>query len=212
MSAQDITIGAKVGGLVSDRLYLAISAIRTGNLVKRDGTLDKPDLNIAEVFDPPAGAMGWRRSIWEIDLRYNYGKEGIKSIVGSQPDVPWQAAVAFGRLVADADGAPDRKGSFGFAEVLLNLSPRTYLGLRYSQMNLEDGATAKLGGKPCGGPRIPSLLTGGRLSVVPPHSFENRVHDQRREGRQQQARVEPVRCGCCHEVLVRGGRPLCLPP
>lgn len=179
MSAQDITIGAKVGGLVSDRLYLAISAIRTGNLVKRDGTLDKPDLNIAEVFDPPAGAMGWRRSIWEIDLRYNYGKEGIKSIVGSQPDVPWQAAVAFGRLVDDADGAPDRKGSCGFAEVLLNLSPRTYLGLRYSQMNLEDGATAKLGGSPVAVReyRRYSLGVGYRLSHLTHLKTEYTIND-----------------------------------
>lgn len=144
----ELTWGAKVGGLVTDKLYLSLSYLRTGNLVKRDGTLDKPDFNIAEVFDPPAGATGWRRSLWEIDLRYGYGKEGIKSITGSEADEPWQLALAYGRFNDDAEGASDRKGSYGFIEALFNLTPKAYLGLRFSQIQLDDGATAKLGGSP----------------------------------------------------------------
>lgn len=140
--------GVKVGGLISDKVHLSASYMRTGNLVQRDGTLDKPDLNIAEVFEPPAGATGWRRSFWEIDLRYGYGKEGVKPVAGSEADEPWQLALAYGRFRDDAEGAPDRKGSFGYVESLCNLTPRVYLALRFSQIALEDGATAKLGGSP----------------------------------------------------------------
>lgn len=140
--------GVKIGGLLTHKIHLSASYMRTGNLVRRDGTLDKPDLNIAEVFDPPAGATGWRRSFWEVDLRYGYGKEGVKPIVGSEADEPWQMALAYGRFEDDAEGATDRKGSFGFVEALCNLTSRVYLGLRFSQIALDDGAVAKLGGSP----------------------------------------------------------------
>ena len=142
------TWGVKVGGLVTDKIHLSASYMRTGNLVKRDGTLDKPDLNIAEVFDPPAGATGWRRSFWELDLRYGYGKEGVKPVVGCEADEPWQLAFAYGRFEDDAEGAPDRKGRFGYVEALWNPTRRVYLALRFSQIALDDDAVARLGGSP----------------------------------------------------------------
>lgn len=148
VAAPGLTWGVKIGGLITDKTLLSFSYLRTGNLVKRDGTPNKPDFNIAEVFDPPAGATGWRRSLWEIDLRYGYGNEGIKPVVGSEADEPWQLALAYGRFHDDAEGASDRKGSYGFVEALFNLTPKAYLGLRFSQIQLDDGATAKLGASP----------------------------------------------------------------
>lgn len=144
----ELAWGAKIGGLVSGQLYVSMSYLRTGNLVKRDGTVDKTDFNIAEVLDAPSGATGWRRSLWEVDLRYGYGKEGIKSAVGTQLDLPWQFAVAYGSFTDDAQGAPDRKGRYGFAEALFRMTPRAYLALRYSEISLQDGVLAKLGGCP----------------------------------------------------------------
>lgn len=144
----ELAWGVKAGGLISDHLYLSLSYLRTGNLVRRDGTVDKTDFNIAEVTDAPSGATGWRRSLWEVDLRYGYGREGIKSATGSELDMPWQFAVAYGGFADDAQGAADRKGRFGFAEALYRLTPRTYFAVRYSEVSLQDGVLAKLGGSP----------------------------------------------------------------
>lgn len=175
----ELTWGAKVGGLVTDKLYVSLSYLRTGNLVKRDGTLDKPDFNIAEVFDPPAGATGWRRSLWEIDLRYGYGKEGIQPTVGSEAGEPWQLALAYGRFNDDAEGASDRRGSYGFVEALFNLTPRAYLALRFSQIALDDGATAKLAASPVAVNRYRrySLGLGYRLSRLTHLKTEYTVND-----------------------------------
>lgn len=156
----ELTWGAKIGGLVSDQVYVSLSYLRTGNLVKRDGTVDKTDFNIAEVLDAPSGATGWRRSLWEVDLRYGYGKEGIKSAVGMQMDLPWRFAVAYGRLTDNAQGAPDRKGRYGFAEALFRMTPRAYLALRYSEISLQDGVLAKLAGCPVPVDRYRRLSVG----------------------------------------------------
>ncbi len=178
-SPAELTWGVKVGGLVTDKAYLSFSYLRTGNLVKRDGTLDKPDFNIAEVLDAPAGATGWRRSLWEIDLRYGYGKEGIQSVVGSEADKHWQLALAYGRFCDDAEGAPDRKGSYGFVEALWNLTPRAYLGLRFSQIALDDGVTAKLAASPVAVNRYRrySFGLGYRLSRLTHLKTEYTVND-----------------------------------
>lgn len=156
----ELAWGAKVGGLVTDQVYVSLSYLRTGNLVKRDGTVDKTDINIAEVLDAPTGATGWRRSLWEVDLRYGYGKEGIKSLVGSVLDTPWQFALAYGGFTDDVQGAPDRKGRFGFAEALLRMTPRAYLALRYSEISLQDGVLAKLGASPIPANRYRRLSVG----------------------------------------------------
>jgi hypothetical protein len=116
--------------------------------VKKDGSLDQPDFNIAEVFDAPAGANNWNRELWEVDVRYGYGKEGIKSCVGSTPDQRWQLAAALGRFQDDASGAADRNGDYWFVEGLYNLTARAYIAGRYSAISLDNGVLAKLGGSP----------------------------------------------------------------
>ncbi|MGQ9738482.1 MAG: hypothetical protein ACUVRT_11330 [Armatimonadota bacterium] len=65
-----------------------------------------------------------------------------------QLDLPWQFAIAYGGFTDDAQGAPDRKGRYGFAEALFRMTPRAYLALRYSEISLQDGVLAKLGGCP----------------------------------------------------------------
>ncbi|MER3474154.1 MAG: hypothetical protein C4335_09010 [Armatimonadota bacterium] len=156
----ELAWGAKIGGLVSDQVHVSLTYLRTGNLVKRNGTVDKTDINVAEVLDAPTGATGWRRSLWEVDLRYGYGKEGIKSLVGSVLDTPWQFALAYGGFTDDAQGAPDRKGRFGFAEALFRMTPRAYLALRYSEISLQDGVLAKLGASPIAVNRYRRLSVG----------------------------------------------------
>jgi hypothetical protein len=144
----DLAWGLKLGVPVKQQLYFSGSIFRTGDLVKKDGSLDQPDFNIAEVFDAPAGANNWNRELWEVDVRYGYGKEGIKSCVGSTPDQRWQLAAALGRFQDDASGAADRNGDYWFVEGLYNLTARAYIAGRYSAISLDNGVLAKLGGSP----------------------------------------------------------------
>ncbi len=137
---------AKLGLPVNPQLYFSASYLRTGDLVKPGGALDQPDFNIAEVFDAPSGATSWRRSLWEVDARYGYGKQGINSVVGSPSDTRWQAGATYGRFSDDAVGAPNHDGKYWFAEGLYNLTSRFYLASRYSRISLDNGAVAKLGG------------------------------------------------------------------
>jgi hypothetical protein len=139
---------AKLGALVNRQLYLSGSYFRSGDLVKSDNTLDQPDFNIGEVFDGPSGATSWRRTLWEADARYGYGKEGISSVVGAPASVPWQAGATYGKFSDEASGVPDRKGSYWFVEGLYNLTPKTYLATRYSDISLDGNALAKLAGSP----------------------------------------------------------------
>jgi hypothetical protein len=139
---------AKVGVPVTPQTFLSASYLRTSDLVTPAGKVDQPDFDIAEVFDAPAGATAWRRSLWELDARYGYGKEGIASTVGAPPVTRWQGGATYGQFTDDAVGAPDRQGTYWFVEGLYNVTPKTYLASRFSTISLEDDATAKLGGSP----------------------------------------------------------------
>ena len=139
---------AKVGVPVTPQTFLSASYLRTGDLVTPAGKVDQPDFNIGEVFDAPAGATSWRRSLWELDARYGYGKEGIASTVGSPPPTRWQGGATYGQFADDATGASDRKGSYWFVEGLYNVTPKTYLVSRFSTISLDGDVAAKLGGSP----------------------------------------------------------------
>ncbi len=158
---------AKLGLPATPQMYFSASYLRTGNLVKSDGTLDQSDFNIAEVVDGPAGATGWKRSLWEVDARYGCGKEGIKSVVGAAPDTPWQLGATYGRFTDDATGVADRKGDYWFVEGLHNLTPRTYLASRYSDISLDNGALAKLGGSPVAVNRYHRFAIGAGYRLTP---------------------------------------------
>jgi len=138
---------AKVGTALTPQTFVSASYLRTGSLVKA-GSVDQPDFNIAEVFDAPAGASDWRRSLWEVDARYGYGKEGIASTVGAPPATRWQGGATYGQFADDASGAADRKGRYWFFEGLYNITPKTYLASRFSTISLDNDVTAKLGGSP----------------------------------------------------------------
>ncbi len=157
----------KVGALVTKQLYLSASYLRTGDLVKQDGTLDQPDFDIAEVFNAPTGATTWNRSLWEADARYGYGKEGISSVVGAPATVPWQAGAAYGQFTDSATGAPDRTGQYWFVEGLYNLSPRIYLASRYSDISLDGGALAMLASSPVAVNDYNRLSIGGGYRITP---------------------------------------------
>jgi outer membrane murein-binding lipoprotein Lpp len=138
----------KVAGAPTDHLYLSASYLATGDLVKKDGTLDKPDFKVGELVDAPGGATSWKRSLWEVDARWNYGPTGSKPTIVSEPTPRFQAAAAYGQFTDAAAPVADRQGKYWFLEGLYNLIPRLFLASRYSTVELDDGATAKLGDSP----------------------------------------------------------------
>lgn len=144
----ELAWAAKVGGAATDHLYLSASYLATGDLVKKDGTLDKPDFKVAELVEAPAGASAWSRKLWEVDVRWNYGAAGVKPAIVSEPAPRFQAAAAYGEFTDAATPVPDREGKYWFLEALYNLSPRIFFAGRHSEVALDDGATAKLGDSP----------------------------------------------------------------
>jgi len=140
--------GGKIGALVGDQLYISASYLRTGDLVKSDGSLDQPDFNVANLSSGPSGATGWKRSLWEVDARYGYGKAGISSVLGSAPSVPWQLGATYGQFTDDAAGVSDRRGRYWFVEGLYNITPKTYVASRYSTVSLDGDMLAKIDNSP----------------------------------------------------------------
>jgi hypothetical protein len=142
------TWSAKTGIALTPQTFVSASYARTGNLVKANGSLDQPDLNVAEISTAPADATAWRRSLWEVDARYGYGKQGIASVVGAPPATRWQGGATYGQFTDAATGAPDRKGTYWFLEGLYNVTPKVYLASRFSTIALNDDVTASIGGSP----------------------------------------------------------------
>lgn len=142
------TWSAKAGVSLTPQTFVSASYIRTGNLVKANGSLDQPDLNVAEIFDAPAGATNWRRSLWEVDARYGYGKEGIASVVGAPPATRWEGGATYGQFTDEATGALNREGTYWFVEGLYNVTCKLYLASRFSTISLNDDVTAGIGGSP----------------------------------------------------------------
>jgi len=136
-------VAVKIGGAPADNLYLSGSYYTTGNLGANSAAL-----KVANLTAVPTGATNWKRSLWEVDARWNYGKSGIKSTIGSDPSVPFQLAAAYGQLTDDATGAADRDGNYWYIEGLYNATPTIYLASRSSQVSLDNGATAKIADSP----------------------------------------------------------------
>lgn len=130
---------AKLGVSPASELYFSAS---TYNGAKTPPA--GPDFSIADGA-PPAAASTWRRSAWELDARYGYGRTGFKSIVGSTADVPFMFAAAYGHYKDSFTAAPDLKGNYWYAEGLYNVTPKVYAAARYSEIALDNGALSKLG-------------------------------------------------------------------
>lgn len=160
--ADGLAWGAKIGWAATPQLYLSGSFFN-GSRLSGD-----TDFSVAEMSSAPPSATVWRRVLWEGDVRYGHGPEGVRSVVGNAAGVPWQLAAAYGRFSDHAYGAADRKGSYWYAEALNNLTPTLYAAARYSEVELDDGVLAKLGNSPVAVSRYRRLGigVGYRLSLL----------------------------------------------
>jgi hypothetical protein len=134
----------KVGTPFPNNLFASMSYYNTGRL----GGSDNSALSVASLVSAPTGATQWERGIWEIDLRYNAGSDGLRRLL------PWHdlpnvmLGATYGVFNDSAVGAASRIGSFWFADGLLKLTPKLYTVARYSITSLNDDVLATLGGSP----------------------------------------------------------------
>ncbi len=140
-----LPVNIKVGAPFTGKLFASASYFATGKL----NGADKSAISVAEISDAPTGAVNWKRTIWELDLRYNYGPTGVRPIIPSGSSIPRvMAGATWGKWNDDTTGASDRDGSYWFVECLYNWNSRLYSAARYSNVGLNDDDLAKLGKSP----------------------------------------------------------------
>ncbi len=139
-----LPVNVKIGTPLPYNLFASASFFTTGSL----GGSDLSAISVAEVNSAPTGATSWSRDLWEIDLRYNYGPSGIRSLIPTGTLPPVMLGLTYGRFDDSATGAPGRGGSYWFAEGLVRLSPKMWAAARYSTTDLGAGQLAKLGKSP----------------------------------------------------------------
>jgi len=139
-----LPFNAKIGAAVADNVFASVSHFNSGDL----GSGDKSAVSVGEVSDAPAGATEWKRTLWELDLRYNYGTNGIRPMIPSGNPPKIMLGATYGAFADNAVGVPDRDGQFWFVEGVYSLNDRVYAAARYSAVDLDNGILAALGKSP----------------------------------------------------------------
>lgn len=121
-----------------DPLYLSATYYNSGNLKEQSA-----EMSIAGLTSRPSTGVGdWKRKVWEVDARYDFGK-GKKSL---EPMV-YSDSKAIARL--SYGGFNDisnisRHGTFGFVDGIYNLNKKFYTAGRFSFVDLGGDTTASL--------------------------------------------------------------------
>lgn len=139
-----LPVNAKIGAPITNNLFASASYFKSGKL---RGT-DNSAISVAELSSAPSGAVQWDRKLWEVDLRYNYGPSGIRSLIPAGKLPPVMVGATYGSFSDSATGASDRDGKYWFVEGLARLSDKLYSAVRYSVTDLDDGVLGKLGKSP----------------------------------------------------------------
>ena len=108
------------------------------------GALDSSssEISIAGVTSPIQSGMAWKRSVWEMDARYDFGKgkKPLEPIVFS--DSKAIVRLSYGEF--KDDGNRTRSGNFGFVDGIYNLNKKFYAAGRYSFIDMNGDVTASL--------------------------------------------------------------------
>ncbi|MFN7169634.1 MAG: hypothetical protein ACK4NT_00115 [Candidatus Omnitrophota bacterium] len=124
-----------------DSLYLSASYYNSGSL-KRSAS----ELSIAGLTSVPSGSTDWKRKVWELDCRYDFGKGKKPLDPPAFSDSKAFVRLSYGRFQDDVQGAStvERAGDFGFVEGTYNLTKKFYTAGRYSWVDLDGNITASL--------------------------------------------------------------------
>lgn len=142
---QGKALAIKVGVNPLPELYTSISYYDSGDLVTATSAIHYAGLRAR-----PTNAIEWRRSIFEIDVRYDIkpGKESRLSPGGPAfSDSKTLVRAAYGTLKDDAKQPANitgREGNYYFIEGVCNYTNKTYLAARYSILDLDKDVFATL--------------------------------------------------------------------
>ncbi len=118
-------------------LYVSGSYYNSGELDSSSS-----EMSIAGVTSAIQSGMAWKRSVWELDARYDFGKgkKPLEPIVFS--DSKAIVRLSYGEF--KDDGNRTRSGNFGFVDGIYNLTKKFYAAGRYSFIDLNGDVTAAL--------------------------------------------------------------------
>jgi len=139
-----LPFNARLSSPIPGNLYAAASWYDSGTLDREDASA----VSVAEIITAPPGAVKWRRTLWNYDLRYGYGPTGVRPMIPMKEPPKLMIGASVGAFQDTSTGAPDRDGAFWYAEGLARLSSRAYLAARYSRVKLDDRILARLDDSP----------------------------------------------------------------
>src|SRR3989338_7032623 len=118
-------------------LYVSGSYYNSGELDSSSS-----EMSLAGVTSAIQSGMAWRRSMWELDARYDFGK-------GKKPLEPMvfsdsKAIVRLSYGEFKDDGNRTRSGNLGFVDGIYNLNKKFYAAGRYSFIDMNGDVTATL--------------------------------------------------------------------
>ncbi|HAH20930.1 MAG: hypothetical protein A2Y00_01190 [Omnitrophica WOR_2 bacterium GWF2_43_52] len=118
-------------------LYVSGSYYNSGELDSSSS-----EMSLAGVTSAIQSGMAWRRSVWELDARYDFGKgkKPLEPIVFS--DSKAIVRLSYGEF--KDDGNRTRSGNFGFVDGIYNLTKKFYAAGRYSFIDMNGDVTATL--------------------------------------------------------------------
>ncbi|MFH0797397.1 MAG: hypothetical protein V2A65_10185 [Candidatus Omnitrophota bacterium] len=119
------SIAAKIFGRPVKPWYLSASYYTSGDLDNNNS-----EMTIAGGSTAPTGSTDWQRNIWEFNTKLALG--------------PAEFAGVYGQFEDDATDVTDRQGEYYFIQAVFSITPKTYAGLRYSTIKLDDGVTSTL--------------------------------------------------------------------
>jgi hypothetical protein len=124
-----------------DPLYLSASYYDSDRLKSSDA-----EFTIGGLKTRPTGATNWKRKVWELDARYDFGKGKKPLDPPAYSDSKAILRLSYGGFhdVTSTAGAAERAGDFGFAEGTYNLTKKIYAAGRYSFVDLDNDVTASL--------------------------------------------------------------------
>lgn len=140
-------------------LSLSVSYYDSGDLKN-----SQAELKVAGLQAVPSGAVGWQRTAWEVDARYDFDKGKKWSDAPLFSDAKAIVRLSYGGFGDDVSAGSERTGNFGFAEGLYNLNKKVYAAGRFSFVDLSGDATASLNNVTCNDYQRYSLGMGYHFS------------------------------------------------
>ncbi|MDP3731643.1 MAG: hypothetical protein Q8R31_01245 [Candidatus Omnitrophota bacterium] len=117
-------------------LYLSVSYYDSGKLKGAS------EMSVAGLSSVPSGATEWKRRIWELDARYDFGKGKKPLDPPAYSDSKAILRLSYGQFGDEANRS--RHGNFGFVDGMYNLTKKFYTAGRYSFVDLDGDGTASL--------------------------------------------------------------------